>query len=391
MASLYIKKRSPFVWIGYSLGGVQVNRSTGLRWTRKRDGTPGIPAEAKEFQRQLEARIITGDWNSIRPIAAKKLSFQELLDFYIEVKGPKLARSTVKMYQLSVRKAVEYFGTADVSRLTERQMLAFRQHLIAADREVNTAIWLRHLAALFALAKRKKLIPENPITTDVKFRPAQEPVTCYSVHQLGNLLLTADAEGYEGLSDQLLFLVYSGFRSNESCTVKWGQVDLLERRIRYWNEKGKRWEDQMMDRQFLGFVANLTHKHEPFIFRYRNKSSLNHAVRRINKILGHDESLNVHTLKSCAIGRWKAMRLDVLTISKLAHHRSIETTRRHYDYFDTGRVLGQMDGGLDAGNVPLGPVDSEKFTTLLLHSPLNTTPPQESTTKKPDSDVEPGF
>jgi len=79
-------------------------------------------------------------------------------------------------------------------------------------------------------------------------------------------------------------------------------------------------------------------------------------VKRINRLLGHDEDLNVHTLKTCAVGRWKAMGLDMLTISKLAHQRSIETTRKHYDYFDTGRIVVRMDLGLTEGNVPLGPL-----------------------------------
>ena len=60
------------------------------------------------------------------------------------------------------------------------------------------------------------------------------------------------------------------------------------------------------------------------------------------------------------------MGLDMLTISKLAHHRSIETTRKHYDYFDTGRVVGRMDLGLEGGDVPLGPIVKEKIAPLSL-------------------------
>lgn len=362
MATLYIRKGSPFVWIGYSVGGIPVYRSTRIRWVKRKNGSPSIPAEAKEFKRQIEARITTGEWGSIRPQRDRKISFSEALNFYFEVKGPKLAESTRKMYRLSIRKAVDSLGETDLNQLTEKSMLALRRHLIEVDGKSNAAIWLRHLGAVLNLAMRKKLIRENPITPDVKFRPPEEAITCYTESQLGNLLLTADAERCEGLSDQLLFLVYSGFRSQEACIVQWHQVDFQRRVIRYWNQKGKRWEDQPMDSQFIKFMEALPRHHSPFIFRYRHKSGLNHAVRRINKILGHSPTLNVHTLKTCAVGRWKAMGLDILTISKLAHHRSIETTRRHYDYFDTARIVGRMDLGLEGGNVPLGPIVKEKIT-----------------------------
>lgn len=73
------------------------------------------------------------------------------------------------------------------------------------------------------------------------------------------------------------------------------------------------------------------------------------------------------------------MNLDILTISKLAHHRSIETTRRHYDFFDTTKILGQMDVALQGGNKPLGPQSNERITALSLHSaPF----PDEQTTDK---------
>ncbi len=231
-----------------------------------------FPPEAKEFKRRVEAHITTGEWETNLPRRKTKLTFRNALEYDIEVKGPKLADSTRKMYQLSTSKAEDILGDADVNQLTEDTMLDLRQKLLENDGKPNAAIWLRHLGVLLNLAKRKKLIQENPITPDVKFRPPDEPVTCYTEVQLGNQLQTADAEGCEGLSDQMLFLVYSGFRSQESCSGKWSQVDFQRRIIRYWNQKGKRCEDQPMDAQFVEFLAALPHRYEPYVFRIRHKS-----------------------------------------------------------------------------------------------------------------------
>ena len=121
-----------------------------------------------------------------------------------------------------------------------------------------------------------------------------------------------------------------------------------------------------MDAEFATFVSALTRKYEPFVFRYRHKSGLNHAVKKINRILGHDESLNVHTFKTCAVGRWKSMGLDVLTISRLAHHRNIETTQKHYDFFDAQKIIGQMDWAIEGGKASLFPDPSHGFTAILL-------------------------
>jgi integrase len=364
MATLYCKQRSPFVWIGYSLNGVRVNKSTGIKWVKKRDGSAGIPSEANELLKQIEARISTGNFDLLPQAQSKRYRISDLRDFYFEAKAVSLAANSKQLYKLATSKAIDVFGDAWADRLTEKNMFALRARLIELDGEVNASIWLRHLAAVFNFAAKKKLIRGNPITSDVKFRPPDGPVRCYTPHQLSNLLLTADAlverarvedpeavraPRYEGLSDQLLFLTYSGFRSDESCTLKWSQLDERRRIIRYYNQKGKRWTDQPMDRVFQDFMSALTRKYEPYVFRYRTSSGLNHATREINALIGHPESLNVHTLKTCAVGRWKGMGLDLLTISRLAHHRDIKTTQRHYDYFDTGGILDRMDAALEDG------------------------------------------
>jgi integrase len=379
VATLYAKKRSPFVWIGYSLDGVRMNRSTGIPWIKKRDGSISLPPEAAEMSKQIEARIKIGSFDIVPQAQKNRYRISDLRDYFLEAKAVRLAPNSKRLYRLAVQKAIKVLGDVYADYLSEAKMFSLRTELIELDGEVNASAWIRHLAAVFSFAARKKLIRENPITADVKFKPPDQPVRCYTEHQLSNLLLTADAEGCEGLSDQLLFLKFSGFRSEESCTVKWSQVDPRRRIIRYWNQKGKRWTDQPMDREFLEFISGLTHKYEPYLFHYRSSSGLNHAARRINELLGHSASLNVHTLKTCAVGRWKAMGLDMLTISALAHHRDIDTTRRHYDYFDTDRILTAMDGALSPITADTARVNG-KVATLPLHSTSEL--PSEAPSKK---------
>jgi hypothetical protein len=95
--------------------------------------------------------------------------------------------------------------------------------------------------------------------------------------------------------------------------------------------------------------------------------------------------LNVHTIKTCAVGRWKSMGLDLLTISSLAHHKDIATTRRHYDFFDTGRILTAMNGGLDNTRA------NEESATLLLHSEHSSLVSDCGEQKNPESKTESGF
>jgi len=62
------------------------------------------------------------------------------------------------------------------------------------------------------------------------------------------------------------------------------------------------------------------------------------------------------------------MGLDMLTISKLAHHRNIETTRRHYDFFDTEKIVGRMNLGLAAAEQGRDTEEKKKITTISLQS-----------------------
>jgi hypothetical protein len=56
--------------------------------------------------------------------------------------------------------------------------------------------------------------------------------------------------------------------------------------------------------------------------------------------------------------------LDMLTISKLAHHRNIETTRKHYDFFQTQKIVGRMNLGLDAAGFKEGGEAKETIATI---------------------------
>jgi hypothetical protein len=77
---------------------------------------------------------------------------------------------------------------------------------------------------------------------------------------------------------------------------------------------------------------------------------------------------------------------DVLTISKLARHESIGTTRRRYDYFNTERILGEMAAALEDRDIPLGTFPRRESTALLLPSPPPVVTQDETKTEKPDSD-----
>jgi hypothetical protein len=77
---------------------------------------------------------------------------------------------------------------------------------------------------------------------------------------------------------------------------------------------------------------------------------------------------------------------DVPTISRLAHHKSIETTCRHYGHFNAKRILGEMVAAFEDRNNPPAPFPSSRSNAFLLHSPPPVDAHGETTTEKPDSE-----
>jgi hypothetical protein len=72
-----------------------------------------------------------------------------------------------------------------------------------------------------------------------------------------------------------------------------------------------------------------------------------------------------HTSR-CTIDLLPLIAVVARLTSSYYGRNNIETTRKHYDYFETGRIVGRMDLGFEGGNVPLGPKVKEKIAPLSL-------------------------
>lgn len=341
MSTLYL--RGKIVWIGYSVNGTRYDRSTRIKLSRitiSKSGEVLYPREALECQRTLDARIQVGDVQALRQQKKKRLTIQEAFDRFLLEAGGTKKPNTIRLYRLSFKKMITWFKNVYIQNLTYSDFYEFRRHYLEVDGEQNTAIWLRHLGSFFnwAASEEVAIIDKSPITKKMKLNPPAKPPEIYSEADLEKIRSAATPI----LWQQLRFLLLTGFRSGESCAIKWDQIDFDHLVIRHFNEKGNRWDNYPMNTEVFEFLYSLPRRDDGYLYHYRSGSGLNHALADLE--LGLSESANVHTFKETYIYKLITNpKLSFAEVHFLSHHKDIQTTMKYYAFFNIEPIRAKMD------------------------------------------------
>jgi integrase len=349
VSSLYLRGTS--VWISYSdRAGRRHRKPTRFKVStnRKRNGKPVFPAEALRWKRQFDEQLALDGWG-MRAHRRGRVRLSELLSRFLDSQGATRAESTKRLYGLAVRKLQEILGDSEIASLTEEKLIAWRNRSLEIDGQQNTAAWIRSLSPIFSWAVSQGLIPSSPITRSVKVRQPETAVHIYSKQDLKRIFEWLHKHYGRAIVDQLRFLLLSGWRVGESCGLRWDQVDFRRNVLYHRNEKVGRVDEYPMDTELRKFFRGLRRSDDPFVFRYRHPTSPVHLLRRALDALNvkNREHLNVHTLKKTFVYNLFASGVDLATVSRLANHKSLQTTMRYYLYWDIEHLresLGKSRG-----------------------------------------------
>ena len=327
MSSLYYRGNS--IWIQTKERGKWVPRPLGISVDKKekKNGKYIFPKEAREIQRQIDYKIALGTFG----LEVKQLEFKKLSEVLIEY--PKeskkiLSPGTIYQYENAVNLLAESIPDKYVDEYTKSQIATFRAALLKKRTQHTVAKVLRHLSALFEFALKKKWCVENPVI-DLKLDPAPNIPVIFFPSEL-TAFFDYTWEHKRVLYNQCMFLLLTGFRSDESCTITWDRIQLEREGIVYRNFKGDRPELFDIDDLLRKLLDQVPEKYAPFVFWYRKPKKLYDAFVLVRDKLEMRKELNIHCFKKTFATSLYEAGIDLFTIKNLCHHTSITTTEQNY-------------------------------------------------------------
>ncbi len=343
MSSFYLRGRS--VWIRFSdSDGRQQRRPTGY----KLSAAGKVPRAALDLKTRIDNEIITGRWG-FEAAGEESIRISGALDEFLSTKGGNFSPSYKSLIRLSVRKLTDHLGDIMISKVTPGDLFKWRNAMIEKDGEQNAACWIRHVSPVFSWAaspvstgRAAGIIQRSPFAKGVRLNPDPPPQKIFTPSELRRVSAKLKEDSVDKFN-QLEFLRLFGCRLRDTFDLTWEQVDFGRRVIRYYNHKGKRWDEFPMYRDLLDFMRKLPRDYVPFVFKYRARKVLYESLKSVIRSLGIDESLSIHTLKGNFVEDMFRRLSDLSDVQRAARHASIQTTIRHYKYHDARRLGRELD------------------------------------------------
>jgi len=334
MASIWVRGNKNRVYIKYKdADGIEHQKPTPfcLEKITRRDGKIVYPLEILQFKKNIEAQIRLGLWELV-PQLIRKIKISQAIEEFLQTYGARLKPRTQKLYRLAAKKMISVIDDCYLSSINESKMIEFRNSLLKEYNEQTAAMFLRNISPLLTWGVRKGYIHNSPVSKRTRMNPAIPPPIVYSDEELDKIIAHLNKTD-KSLANQLNFLLLTGFRAGESCSLTWDRIDQKAGIIKHYNEKESRWDYYPMDRALLKFFAKLPHSEDTYVFKYRDPGTLHHYLRKHLDILQISKKKIVHALKKTYVSRIIESGASEAEAHSLSHHRSFQTTLKYYTFF----------------------------------------------------------
>jgi integrase len=286
---MYLSRRSKgmyYLWYEDEFGQ---KHKVSTRTTRK--------SEAIRFLREFKV-------THVHNAKSKRLSefVAEFLAFAEATYSPK----TVDIYHRVFGIFQKQTGDLTLQNLTARHIDQYKASRLAGKRKaISVNVELRALKAAFNVAKRWKLVDENPCAEVAQNPTPDEPPIFFNAHDFEELLAKID-QGW--LREMVEFAVLTGLRRGELCNLRWQDVDLTARVVRirssptFKTKQGKRRVVALNNTAFLLLQSQAHHSPSDYVFTLNGRKVRDeHAGRLFKRAVRaaklSDERLHFHSLR----------------------------------------------------------------------------------------------
>ncbi len=327
-----VYKRGNTWWFTKTINGNRI---------RKRLPTARTKAMAEEAEREELNKLHHARYQ-LKPAAPR------LKDF-IEREYLPWSRANKKSWRNDESRAkciIEALGNKRLDEITpfdvERFKIERRKATSARDPErarsaAATNRELLLLSAILTLAKKGKLIVENPCS-QVEMLAGEVKRTRYCSDEEQERLLAACVGKREWLKPVIILAINAGMRAGEILSLRWAQVDFERGLIHLEQTKTDRNRDVPLNSTARASLLTLERRSElvfPSPKTGRPRRDINHAWHKLCEQAGV-ASLRFHDLRHTFGTRAADRGVPLTAIARVMGHSSVSTTERYAHATDDG-------------------------------------------------------
>jgi len=311
MASL--RKEGNIYYIYFRKNGKQYKRSLHTE----------VKREAEKIKTQIEHELNTRKFFIAKysPQAKKKLSdfLSEVTDYAKINKSPR----TVEREKLVHNNFKEFCGEIYISEIDSRLIESYKQHLSLKKKFANSGIniELRLLSTAFSLAVKYEYLDKNPFK-EIKKIPVPKTKPRFLSKDQANLLLKKSK--YTPLYHSVMVSLFSGARISEVAHLKWSNVDLQNKIIKF-EGKGSRERCVPIPDNLVLYLKSLKKKNQFVTLTTKDIHRTTARFRYLADKLSMNE-FKFHDLRHTYASWLVQNNVSIKVIQELLGHQDIRTT-----------------------------------------------------------------
>jgi integrase len=309
-----IKKNKNGEWgFDFTCNGIRVRKIVGLS---KQEAEQVMWNEKKKMKR---------DGFGLKE-AAKNVYFEdfaaEFLELYCKKKKKSWARDEISIEHLKKSFKGKFLSVISPDMI-ERYM-ADRKDKVSSS-TVNREIAC--LKTLFNKAVQWKKIETNPAANVEKFKERNQRERILSDEEMRRLLEVAAPH----LKPILIIALSTGMRRNEILGLKWNNVHVPERYLFIEDSKSGKSRKIPLNSQMIAALEGLTRDSEFLFFNKRKNRHLTDIAIAFKGACARAgiSGLRLHDLRHSAASAMIRNGIDIVTVSKILGHSSIQMTMRY--------------------------------------------------------------
>ena len=296
--------------------------------------------EAEIWARRFESKYDCGIYEDYR--SSERITMRQLFKRYeAETKDTK-ANAPCDRYML--RLLDKEFGPLPLSKLTRELVASFRDRRLE---QVSTSTVRNNLHLLSAVIKRAMNdwgyeLPYNPVHRITKPKPGLGRDRRLESDEEERLLQTARTHSNPTMEPLIILAIETAMRLGELLSLKWANVSYEKREAflpRTKNGYARRVPLSLKAVQTLQSIHREPDQKDVFT-SWSGSGCFQHAWQRLTKKAGI-KNLRFHDLRHEATSRFAEMGLDIMRISAITGHRSLQMLKRytHFRIIDLAREL----------------------------------------------------
>jgi len=312
-----IKQNKMGKWVvDFTCNGKRIRRVVGHSKEEAKDVMASL-------RKQIRANAVSERYGLIRP--KKKVRFEDFAEEFLRVYSKEKKRSWERD-EYSLKPLCAFFKNKNLSDITQYSVEQYQE---LRRKEVSPATVNRELACLKTLFQKAiewKKAEDNPAKKVRRYRE-MERERILNPEEAQILLDVAALH----LKTILTIALNTGMRRSEILGLRWKSVIFAKRYIHIENSKNGKSRNVPMNPIVFNALKDMDKTHEFVFYNHKTKGpikSVKTAFIAAYKKVGI-KNLRFHDLRHTAATRMIESGIDLVTVSKILGHSSIQMTMRY--------------------------------------------------------------